>query len=85
MPTYGYQAKAARGCDLCRKGFEIVQSMQDAPLEACPDCSAPVQRVISVPYINTHPSTRSLLSDKNIKRHGFTKLVNEGGGKFRKL
>jgi len=27
-------------------------------------------------------STKKLLSDDNLKKHGFKKLVNAGGGKF---
>ena len=85
MPTYGYQSTGKKGCPLCREGFDIVQSIKDDPLEACPDCSAPIKRVITAAYINTRTSTKTLLSDANIKKHGFTKLVNEGGGKFRKV
>ncbi len=59
--------------------------MRDAPLQACPDCGRPVQRVISLCSMSTGPSARSMLSDKNLKAKGFTKLVNEGGGKFRKI
>ena len=85
MPTYCYQAKEEKGCSLCQEGFEIVQSMKDDPMEKCPDCGKAVLRVVQAPYINRRKSTKSLLSDDNIKKHGFTKLVNEGGGKFRKL
>jgi hypothetical protein len=59
--------------------------MSDAPLERCPKCGSPVERVLSLFSVSTGPSAKSLLGDKNIKRHGFTKLVNEGGGKFRRI
>jgi len=59
--------------------------MSDPPVEKCPECGALVQRLISLCSTNTRPSTKSLLSDKNIKQHGFTKLVNEGDGRFRKI
>ena len=52
--------------------------------EVCPDCGVRVRRLLSVCSVDTKPSTKSQLSDKNLKRLGFTKLVNEGGGKFRK-
>ncbi len=86
MPTYEYQAEdPSRGCDQCRDRFEARQSMKDTPLTRCPACGGPVQRLISACGISTQPSERSMLSDKNLKRHGLTKLVNEGGGKFRKV
>lgn len=85
MPTYGYEAAGEEGCPHCREGFDVVQSMKDDALESCPECGAAVRRIVTAPYINRRPSTKSILSDDNIKRHGFTKLVNEGGGKFRKI
>lgn len=86
MPTYEYRpAKTGQGCDHCRNGFEVVQSMSADALTACPECGGPVQRVISLVAISTRQSTRSMLSDKNLKSKGFTKLVNEGGGKFRNV
>ena len=86
MPTYEYQAADPRtACDTCRQRFEVRQSMKDAPLETCPQCGAPIERVISLCSVSTSPSAKSMLSDKNLKEKGFTKLVNEGDGKFRKI
>lgn len=86
MPTYEYQTRNPRkACDHCRQRFEVHQSMRDEPLTACPQCGRPIERLISACGISTRPSEKSLLSDKNLKAKGFTKLVNEGGGKFRKV
>lgn len=86
MPTYEYQASdASRSCACCRDRFEVQQSMHDEPLAACPHCGAPVERMISLCQMSTAQSAKSMLSDKNLKQKGFTKLVNEGGGKFRKI
>ncbi len=42
MPTYDYQ------CDHCGHIFETMQSMKDAPLSVCPECStAALRRLIS--------------------------------------
>lgn len=42
MPTYDYQ------CDHCGHTFETMQSMKDAPLSVCPECStAALRRLIS--------------------------------------
>ncbi len=41
MPTYEY------ACDSCGNGFEIIQKMQDAPVEKCPECGKKVRRVLT--------------------------------------
>ncbi|NLE57666.1 MAG: zinc ribbon domain-containing protein [Planctomycetes bacterium] len=85
MPNYEYHAKEVeKACDHCRDRFEVRQSMSDEPLTACPKCGNAVERVISLCTVSTAQSVKSMLSDKNLKSKGFTKLVNEGGGRFRK-
>lgn len=85
MPTYEYQARdTGNACDHCRQRFEVRQAMSDEPLAACPRCGNAIERVISRCAVSTTQSSKSMLSDKNLKEKGFTKLVNEGGGKFRK-
>ena len=87
MPVYEYRAKDPEkaSCYRCRDVFDFMQSMKDEPLQLCPECGHPVERLISVPNVSTHQSSKSMLSDKNLKAKGFTKLVNEGGDKFRKV
>ncbi len=85
MPTYEYIAKDPnRGCQRCRVPFEVQQSMHDAPLKKCPQCNRPVERLISRCAINTR-SEKSMLSDRNLKEKGFTKLVKEDTGRYRKV
>ena len=85
MPTYEYRAKdVEKGCSYCRETFEVRQSMSAEPVATCPKCGQPVERIISLCSVSTSQSTKSTLSDKNLKEKGFTKLVNEGDGKFRK-
>ncbi|MGQ9649189.1 MAG: FmdB family zinc ribbon protein [Phycisphaerae bacterium] len=85
MPTYEYRAvDRQEACDYCRERFEVRQSMSEEPLTACPKCGDPVERVISLCTVSTAQSVKSMLSDKNLKSKGFTKLVNEGDGRFRK-
>jgi putative FmdB family regulatory protein len=82
MPTYEYAlVEGQKGCPDCRNGFEARQAMKDDPLKACPRCGAPVRRVIGPANITTKWG-KSLLSDANLKRHGFKTLRNEGGGRF---
>ncbi|MHC4442580.1 MAG: FmdB family zinc ribbon protein [Planctomycetota bacterium] len=86
MPVYEYRARNdADACDYCRRVFEVAQSMKDEPLKACPKCGRPVQRIISQCSVSTAKSVKTMLSDKNLKDKGFTKLVNEGDGKFRNV
>ena len=40
MPTYSYH------CDTCGHDFEAVQRFADEPLTKCPQCEAPIRRVI---------------------------------------
>ena len=81
MPIYVYQSK--QGCDYCQQSFEQFQSITDAPLTQCPKCQAQIQRVIQA--VGMKIGKKHMLQDSNLKKHGFTKLVNEGGGKFRKI
>jgi putative FmdB family regulatory protein len=83
MPTYVYKAKSD-GCPYCSNSFEEKQSMKEPPLAKCPKCGAEVERVIVAPFVRTGRSDASTLSSSNLKKHGFTKLINEGDGKFRK-
>ncbi len=42
MPVYEYE------CKECRKVFEVQQKMADRPLSNCPECSAPVKKLVSM-------------------------------------
>ncbi|MHC4664005.1 MAG: FmdB family zinc ribbon protein [Planctomycetota bacterium] len=83
MPTYGYRASGEKKCETCNPGFEILQKMSEETLEKCPKCGAPVERVFFPPHISTKPSEKKILSDDNLRKHGFKKLVKEGDGKYR--
>ncbi len=86
MPTYEYQGEnPSAKCEHCRRPFEVRHSIHDPPLARCPVCGQAIVRLISRCGISTSPSGKSMLSDKNLKAKGFTKLVNEGGGRFRKV
>ena len=84
MPIYVYRKSGGKGCKTCTEGFEISQPMADAPLEKCPECGAPVERVITAPIVPKAESTRKKLSNENLKSHGFHKLVREDKGVYRK-
>lgn len=82
MPTYVYQKKGQKGCDICTDGFEVVQTMREVPLEKCPECGAAVERIITAP--NIVKSQKTMLRDKNLQRHGFHRFVKEQKGVYRK-
>lgn len=80
MPVYVYEAKG-KGCARCAGGFEVSQSMNDARLTRCPDCGAPVVRVIQAPALG-HSRT-----DLNYraKRAGFHALKRVQKGEYEKI
>jgi len=42
MPLYEYS------CNPCKKVHEVMQKFSDAPLAACPDCGALVEKLMSL-------------------------------------
>jgi putative FmdB family regulatory protein len=42
MPVYEYE------CKECNKVFEVQQKMADRPLSNCPDCQAPIKKLMSM-------------------------------------
>lgn len=82
MPVYVYEAKEAdRSCGKCRNGFEITQSLKDERLTVCPDCGAPVFRVIQAPGLG-HSKTDL---HYRAKRAGFHTLKKIGKGEYEKM
>jgi putative FmdB family regulatory protein len=74
MPIYEYE-HTEQPC-AWGKVFEIRQSIQDAALHRCPNCRAPVRKLISLTNIST-PKTNAELRDL-----GFTKLVRRDDGAY---
>jgi len=81
MPIYEYEARDAhKSCGRCRNGFEYVQGISDAPLAACPECGAPVRKLVSRPAVG---SSKSNL-DQRARSAGFHKLRRLGKGEYEK-
>ncbi len=78
MPIYIYKAEKD-GCEYCKDGCEILQSMSDKPLQKCPKCGAKIKKC---------PAQVSggvpLLSNGSLRDKGFTKLVKRGDGTYEK-
>ena len=82
MPIYVYEAKdSERGCDKCRGGFEIRQSINDPKLERCPSCGAAVLRVVQAPGLG---HSRTDLHYR-AKRAGFHSLKRVQKGEYEKM
>ena len=82
MPLYVYEAKdAKKSCTKCRAGFEISQSLKDEKLSVCPDCGAPIYRVIQAPGL-THSKTDL---HYRAKRAGFSCLKKVQKGEYEKM
>jgi len=81
VPLYVYEHSSSQ-CEPCQRRFEVLQRVNDPPLEKCPQCGGPCHRVIS-PFAPIK-SARDLLSPKNLERHGFTQYQRAGDGRYEK-
>ena|SRR5262249_37748801 len=45
MPLYEYQ------CKKCHNRFEKIQKFSDPPVKKCPQCSGPVEQLLSAPIV----------------------------------
>lgn len=81
MPIYEYQAvEERRGCGHCAPGFEVMQRLADAPLAVCPQCGAPIRKLISAAAVGGSKSN----FDDRAKTAGFHKLKRLGQGEYEK-
>ena len=81
MPIYLYRAEGKKRCSYCRRGFEVLQKLADASLNACPKCGGAVRKVIggfSIGFSKTH-------LDRRAKEKGFHKLKKVDKGKYEKM
>lgn len=74
MPVYEYEHDG-EGCSRGKR-FEFYQSINDRPLEKCPECGRPVHRIIPRVYVNTP------ITDSELKSMGFAKLVRRDEGVY---
>lgn len=80
MPIYEYQHEGEPGPE-CKPRFELLQSISEPPLVACPTCGKPCHRVFSAFSPGRGPGG-DILSRKNLERHGFTQYTRAGDGVY---
>ncbi len=78
MPIYEYRHKQIP--DKCKDPFEVFAAIKDEAITDCPLCGAPVERILS-PFTGK----ANIFADSNLKEKGFTKLVKNGSGGYRKV
>lgn len=78
MPIYEYRHKQKPA--KCKDPFEAFASVKDESLTECPLCGGPVERILS-----TFSGKVNIFADSNLKEKGFTKLVKDGSGGYRKV
>ncbi len=81
MPIYEYVPDLA-DCEYCRNGFDILQRLADPTLTGCPECGAPIHRVISAPQVISGQAHRT--SESHAGKHGFTQYKRAGKGVYEK-
>lgn len=82
MPTYEYELLDDHG-EPTGERFDWTQPMKDDPLTEHPETGKPCRRAVVAPNIAGKWSPikeKSMLSNKNLERLGFTKYEKKGKG-----
>ena len=82
MPIYEYRASGPSHCDRCRTRFEELQRISDPALTECPQCGAPVERLMSASRTPTRSNID--ISNKRVAEAGFTRYEKKGKGYYEK-
>jgi putative FmdB family regulatory protein len=81
MPIYVYTPTSEEQCDHCESSFEHIQKLDESALTCCPECSAPVERVITAANL---ASPSPSLKEGNLDKHGFTQYRKIEKGVYEK-
>ncbi len=83
MPIYEYRASdpPTASCPHCHEGFETLRALTAPPLEACPQCGAPITKQISAPNVGASGAG----FDDRAKGAGFSKLKKVSKGEYEKI
>ncbi len=83
MPIYEFTAAdPSQGCAHCATRFEIFARLSDPELTHCPQCGAPVKRLISVASVIGGQA--HLMKESHFSKRGFTQYKKAGGGVYEK-
>ena len=83
MPVYTYQIIQDDGS--AGETFEVMRKMSDPPLEHHPETGQSVKRIfqpIHIAGITNSIHNKTLLSDKNLAKNGFTAYKRNGKGHY---
>lgn len=83
MPVYTYQLINEDGSD--GETFDVVRGMKEEPLTHHPDTGQPCKRIfqpIHIAGMTSELHKKTLLSDSNLSKNGFTKYVKNGKGHY---
>lgn len=81
MPIYVYRAATGRKCPHCVDGFDALQGLNEPAMTGCPECGAPIARVLTAPNL---VSPKPSLTEENIGKHGFTQYRKAERGVYEK-
>ncbi|OHB61734.1 MAG: hypothetical protein A2Y76_00140 [Planctomycetes bacterium RBG_13_60_9] len=82
MPIYVYKSHDRKcDCDCCRKGVEVLQRLNEPPLENCPKCGRRVEKCISTFTLGTSETS---LADR-ARSKGMHMLKRLGQGEYEKV
>ena len=76
MPFYDYQA-AEGGCPHCERPFEVMHKRGER-LQDCPECGAPVERLLNGVAIGKSKA----MAMKHLQKAGFTQYNRAGKGEY---
>jgi len=82
MPLYSYQVITPDGAGPV---VELLQRLGEPALTRHPETGAPLRKLITAPNLplkHGDRAVKSKLTDQNLSRHGFTKYVREGRGRY---
>lgn len=83
MPIYEYTAASPeQGCPHCQASFEVFARISDADLTQCPQCGAPLKRLISVASVVS--GSAHVHNEAYFSKRGFTQYKKAGGGVYEK-
>lgn len=84
MPLYLFKTKDFhQSCSFCQQGVELLVSFSDSQKQHCPNCGNEMIKVITSFSVGKGGSSKNLLKDSNLEKHGFTRLTKSGDGTYK--